>query len=74
MIVWDKNFPGIGSQSSPRVADLNQDGVDDIIVGACKNEYQPTDQGCHGSGRQDRRDLVGMQAMIRYLVLQLCWI
>ncbi len=45
MIVWDKNFPGIGSQSSPRVADLNQDGVDDIIVGACKNEYQPTDQG-----------------------------
>ena len=44
-ISWDQNFPVIGSQSSPRTADLNQDGVLDIIMGAGKNEYQECDQG-----------------------------
>lgn len=45
VIVWDKSFPGIGSQSSPRPIDINQDGTDDLVMGACKNEYQPTDMG-----------------------------
>lgn len=44
-IVWDKNFPGIGSQSSPRPLDINHDGTDDLVLGACRNEYQATDMG-----------------------------
>ena len=44
-VVWDQNFPRIGSQSSPRATDLNKDGVLDIVIGAGENEYQETDQG-----------------------------
>jgi len=44
-IAWDKNFPIIGSQSSPRAADLNQDGILDIVMGAGKNEYQYSEKG-----------------------------
>lgn len=44
-LVWDKNLYMIGSQSSPRAADLNEDGVMDIIMGAGKNEYQHSQQG-----------------------------
>lgn len=44
-LIWDKNFPRIGSQSSPRAADLNKDGVLDIILGAGQNEYQASAQG-----------------------------
>lgn len=44
-VVWDQNFPVIGSQSSPRAADLNQDGVLDIVMGAGKNEFQSCRQG-----------------------------
>src|SRR4030095_10443740 len=44
-VIWNKNFPVIGSQSSPRTTDLNNDGVLDIIIGAGKNEFQQTDMG-----------------------------
>ncbi len=44
-IAWDKNISVIGSQSSPRAADLNKDGVLDIVMGAGKNEYQFCEQG-----------------------------
>ena len=44
-LVWDTSFPIIGSLSSPRAADLNGDGVLDIVMGAGKNEYQQTDMG-----------------------------
>jgi len=44
-VIWDKDFPVIGSQSSPRAADLNGDGVLDIIMGAGKNEFQSSNQG-----------------------------
>jgi outer membrane protein assembly factor BamB len=44
-LVWDKNFFIIGSQSSPRAADLNDDGVLDMVIGAGKNEFQESDQG-----------------------------
>lgn len=44
-LIWDKNFSGIGSQSSPRAADLNKDGIMDIVIGAGKNEYQYSNQG-----------------------------
>ncbi len=35
----------IGSQSSPRTADLNKDGTLDIVIGAGKNEFQESDMG-----------------------------
>jgi len=44
-VIWNKNFPVIGSQSSPRTADLNKDGTLDIVIGAGKNEYQQSDMG-----------------------------
>lgn len=44
-LVWSKDFPTIGSQSSPRTADLNGDGVLDIVMGAGKNEFQKSDMG-----------------------------
>jgi outer membrane protein assembly factor BamB len=44
-LVWDKNFSIIGSQSSPRATDLNQDGVLDIVIGAGQNEFQHSEQG-----------------------------
>lgn len=44
-VVWNKSFAVIGSQSSPRTADLNKDGVLDIVMGAGKNEFQQSDMG-----------------------------
>jgi len=44
-VIWNKDLPVIGSQSSPRTADLNKDGTLDIIIGAGKNEFQKTDMG-----------------------------
>jgi outer membrane protein assembly factor BamB len=44
-IKWSKDFPMIGSQSSPRTCDLNGDGVLDIVMGAGRNEYQFSKQG-----------------------------
>ncbi len=44
-LVWDVNFSIIGSQSSPRAADLNQDGVLDFVIGAGKNEFQESERG-----------------------------
>ncbi|MDX2248113.1 MAG: PQQ-binding-like beta-propeller repeat protein [Bacteroidia bacterium] len=40
---WAKKFPGIGTFSSPRIADLNGDGTGDIILGAGREEYQASD-------------------------------
>lgn len=44
-LIWNNSLPAIGSQSSPRAADLNHDGVLDIIMGAGENENQKSDQG-----------------------------
>src|SRR5262245_42541201 len=44
-VIWFKSFPTIGSQSSPRTTDLNQDGTLDIVMGAGKNEFQESDMG-----------------------------
>ena len=40
---WAKKLPGIGTFSSPRIADLNQDGTGDIIIGAGKEELKSSD-------------------------------
>lgn len=45
ILVWSKNLPVIGSQSSPRTEDFNRDGTLDIIIGAGKNEFQESDMG-----------------------------
>ena len=42
---WEMAIPVIGSNSSPRATDLNQDGVQDIIVGAGRNEFQASKYG-----------------------------
>ena len=44
-VIWNKDFPVIGSQSSPRTTDLNKDGILDIVIGAGKNEFQHSDMG-----------------------------
>ena len=40
---WQVHLPGICSFSSPRAADLNQDGILDIVIGAGRNETQSSD-------------------------------
>ena len=44
-VIWSKDFPVIGSQSSPRATDLNKDGVLDIVIGSGKNEFEQSDMG-----------------------------
>ena len=45
-LAWNQSFFRIGSQSSPRTADLNRDGVLDIVMGAAGNgEMAQTEQG-----------------------------
>ncbi|MEQ9290596.1 MAG: hypothetical protein RIG77_26940 [Cyclobacteriaceae bacterium] len=40
---WVKQLPGIGTFSSPRVTDLNGDGVGDIVFGAGRLEFEACD-------------------------------
>lgn len=40
---WSIQLPRMGTLSSPRVSDLNQDGVGDIIMGAGRLEFQKCD-------------------------------
>jgi outer membrane protein assembly factor BamB len=40
---WQKQIPGVGIFSSPRVADLNGDGTADIILGAGREEFNACD-------------------------------
>jgi outer membrane protein assembly factor BamB len=40
---WMMHFKGIGTGSSPRMADLNNDGVLDVVLGAGGAENQPCD-------------------------------
>ena len=45
VVVWSAAFPGVGTTSSPRVADLNGDGVLDIVLGAGGEEFSNTEYG-----------------------------
>lgn len=40
---WSVNLPGMGTFSSPRVTDLNGDGIMDIVVGAGREEFMTCD-------------------------------
>ena len=42
---WVRHLEGICSFSSPRPADLNNDGILDVIFGAGSEEFAPTDMG-----------------------------
>ncbi|MDN3686764.1 hypothetical protein [Cyclobacterium jeungdonense] len=44
-LIWDARFPVIGSQSSPRPMDLNGDGIQDLVMGAGKNEFEASAYG-----------------------------
>lgn len=40
---WVKKIPGIGTFSSPRITDLNGDGIGDIILGSGRQEFEACD-------------------------------
>ena len=40
---WTVDLPGVGTFSSPRCADLNHDGVMDIVFGAGREEFMACD-------------------------------
>lgn len=40
---WSVKFDGVGTFSSPRVTDLNGDGVGDVILGAGREEFHACD-------------------------------
>lgn len=40
---WEVEFHNFGTHSSPRAADLNNDGVKDLIIGCSKKEFQQND-------------------------------
>lgn len=42
---WEMALPVIGSNSSPRATDLNQDGIKDLVIGAGRNEFQASKYG-----------------------------
>ena len=44
-LLWTQTFHQIGSQSSPRLTDLNADGTLDVVMGACRAEMDSVDQG-----------------------------
>ena len=44
-LAWKADFSRIGSQSSPRSADLTGDGILDIVMGAGRNEFQHSEFG-----------------------------
>ena len=42
---WYADFMGLGTYSSPRTIDLNQDGILDVVIGAGANEFEKNEKG-----------------------------
>lgn len=40
---WERSFERVGTFSSPRAADINGDGIQDIVLGAGANEFEASD-------------------------------
>jgi outer membrane protein assembly factor BamB len=43
--IWEANIDGVTSSSSPQCADLDGDGIKDIVMGAGGEEWSKTDKG-----------------------------
>ena len=54
---WAIQFPNVGSLSSPRIADLNQDGVGDIIQGIGRIEFMHCDSAIIALDGKDGKPL-----------------
>ncbi len=50
---WSSMLNGVGSFSSPRVTDLNGDGIQDIVMGAGRLEFQACDSAVIAINGQD---------------------
>lgn len=44
-IIWHKKLPSLGTFSSIKCTDLNQDGILDVVIGAGKNEFEASQSG-----------------------------
>ena len=70
-LIWSKNYPVIGSQSSPRTEDINKDGTLDIVMGAGKNEFQQSDMGILAFDGKSGNSYGNRMHLTRFLVPQL---
>jgi outer membrane protein assembly factor BamB len=70
---WKVEFSELGSSSSPQAADLNGDGIKDIIIGAGAQEFQKTDKAVLALNGKDgsilwkvsaRNQVVGSPALL----------
>lgn len=54
---WTRQFPGVGTFSSPRTVDLNGDGVADLVLGAGREEFKACDSAVIALDGSDGRML-----------------
>lgn len=54
---WTRQFPGVGTFSSPRTVDLNGDGVADVVLGAGREEFKACDSAVIALDGSDGRML-----------------
>ena len=60
---WSVIFQGVGTFSSPRVTDLNGDGIGDIILGAGREEFHACDSSVVALDGRDGRLLWRVRAV-----------
>jgi len=66
---WVKELPGIGTCSSPRVTDLNGDGIGDIIIGAGREEFKKCDSAIIALDGKLVKFYGSCRQLIRFLAL-----
>ena len=59
---WETIFTNIGTSSSPRMADLNQDGIQDIVIGAGGKEWESSAYGVVAINGKDGKLLWNAEA------------
>lgn len=60
---WSMVFDGVGTFSSPRVTDLNGDGIGDVILGAGREEFHACDSSVVALDGRDGRMLWRVRAI-----------